>query len=324
MCTKENEIIGIAKELGWIESEVSTSVSFIAAGEYNENWLLQVGNAKHVFRINHGSQMGFSHQSEYEFKVLKAVESSGVTPVPYYYSNDGCGLGRGLLLMSYIEGGEFVYERDSSQAAAVFAHIHNCPASSELVAQPDPVVDIARESLGLLERYPDHPRKETFSFLMKYYHKICALAEECAPLWLKEQQVVVNTEVNSGNFIVDSGKVSLVDWEKAVVSCRYQDLAHFIIPTTTLWRTDFRFTSETRLEFLQKYHEALASLGGEIPSFEEMDYKTSVLEKTILLRAMSWCFMAWYEYTREDRALKSDITFGRISRYLDEIECFLK
>ena len=50
---------------------------------------------------------------------------------------------------------------------------------------------------------------------------------------------MVNTELNSGNFLIDpQGVSSLVDWEKPLVSEPGQDLGHFLAPTTTFWKTD--------------------------------------------------------------------------------------
>jgi len=48
------------------------------------------------------------------------------------------------------------------------------------------------------------------------------------------------------------------------------------------------------------------------------------MEKTILLRALSWCYMAWYEYTRTARPLRNADTFAKISQYLADIPCILK
>jgi hypothetical protein len=130
---------------------------------------------------------------------------------------------------------------------------------------------------------------------------------------------IVNTEVNSKNFIVDGDAAYLVDWEKAVISQRYQDLGHFVVPTTTLWKSDFSFDRQSRKKFLELY----ADLAGLECSFDEISYKTGLLEKTILLRALSWCYMAYYEYTRSERELTDSATFERISQYLREVECFL-
>ncbi len=131
---------------------------------------------------------------------------------------------------------------------------------------------------------------------------------------------LVNTEVNSGNFIIQDKRGALVDWEKAVISCRYQDLAHFLVPTTTMWKSDFRFTPESRLSFLRQYYDLIRPDF----SFDALTFKTNILEQTILLRAMSWCYMAWYEYTGKERALSDPATFRKITVYLDNLACFLK
>ena len=47
------------------------------------------------------------------------------------------------------------------------------------------------------------------------------------------------------------------------------------------------------------------------------------MEEIILLRAMSWCYMAYHEYTTADRNLVHSDTFDKIVAYLNEAECFL-
>ena len=306
----------------WLDS-VPEDISFLAAGEYNENWLVHAGGRQYVYRINHDSQLGLGgRQIAYEYAVLRALQGSGVTPRPLALDADAPGLGRGVLLMEFLPGGPLDYRRDAFCAADVFARVHACPVPDELVVQADPVRDIAAESLGLLGRFPDHPLPEVGARLLRYHDEILMLAERERGLFDDEPLVVVNTEVNSGNFLVEEGGEAcrLVDWEKAVVSCRYQDLGHFLVPTTTLWKTDYRFDAAAREVFLRRYRE---SAGLSMP-LESILRKTSILERTILLRALSWCYMAYYEYTSQGRALRNEDTFRTMRRYLDEVECFLQ
>ena len=44
-----------------------------------------------------------------------------------------------------------------------------------------------------------------------------------------------------------------MDWEKAVVSQRHQDLGHFLVPTTTLWKTDVVLQPDEKQRFLSLY-----------------------------------------------------------------------
>jgi len=50
----------------------------------------------------------------------------------------------------------------------------------------------------------------------------------------------------------------LVDWEKAVVSYRYQELGHFLVRTTTLWKSDNVYTDKEKRNSLEFYVKALS------------------------------------------------------------------
>jgi hypothetical protein len=172
------------------------------------------------------------------------------------------------------------------------------------------VLDIARESRGLITRFADHPLKEERKALLEYHDRVVRMGHDTAPLFAGEVLCVVNTEVNSHNFLVDGEDARLVDWEKAVRSLRYQDLGHFLVPTTTLWRSEYVYGEDEKLRFLERYRD----LAGLRVPLEELREKTRILERTILLRGLSWCFMAYYEYTRGDRALSSAYTFRKIRK----------
>jgi aminoglycoside phosphotransferase (APT) family kinase protein len=318
----KEDIVRFVLEKGWL-SRVD-SVSFLAAGEYNENYLIEAADGRYVFRINRGSQLGLDRQIAYEFQVLKNLESSGVTPRPFYCEAEPGSPGKGVLLMEFIPGAPLDYRRDLDKAAEIFARVHALGTGEGLIVQGDPVRDIAAESHGLLNRYPDHPMREKKDRLLSYHREVLDLANRTGGLFAEENLCIVNTEVNSNNFIVDGERASLVDWEKAVVSYRYQDLGHFLVPTTTLWKSDYTFDGESRERFLRSYHRVsgIVDRGFHI-DFDDLSLRTSILEKTILLRALSWCFMAYYEYTMQPRELKNEDTFRRMESYLQDMECFL-
>jgi thiamine kinase-like enzyme len=296
------------------------SISFLAAGEYNENYLVRGDKGRFVLRINHGSQLGLKNQIGYEYRVLKAVEPSRVTPIAYHCDSDPGELGGGVLLMQYLEGRPLDYEKDIESPAHIFSRIHALPVQEDLVVQQNPVQAIAEESVGLIKRFSKHPLKKVKKALLTYHEQIRKLGERSGEVFQNEPLCLVNTEVNSGNFIISRTKGYLVDWEKTVISYRYQDLGHFLVPTTTLWKSEFRFTPEGKSRFLSAYREFL-HLDLDLSEISE---KTKILERTILLRALSWCFMAYYEYTQTKRALKNQVTFNKIRSYLKEIDSFLK
>ncbi len=307
---------------GWLKLTGPQNVSFLAAGEYNENHLIRAAEGCFVLRINHGSQLGLGpEQIEYEFRVLQALSGSGVTPKPLRVLRDAPGLGP-VLLMDYLPGEALDYERDLELAARILAAVHAQPVSDDgLLIQAEPLLEIARESLTLIARFDDHPLTRTRDRLLRASDEVMKLHLAHQDEFADEPMCLVNTEVNSGNFIVDrsAGQGWLVDWEKAVISCRYQDLGHFLAPTTTLWKTEQRIGPDDRQRFLGAYREA-AGLG--IP-LETIGHRTAILERAVLLRALSWCFMAYYEYTCQDRVLTSQTTLKRIGRYLENMECFL-
>lgn len=248
--------------MAWYDTPVPPeAISFLAAGEYNENWRIRHGDRDDVLRVNHGSQLGLVDQIGYEYAALRAVCPSGVTPRPLRVKSRPRHLSGGALLMEYLPGRPLDYGTDLEAAARTFAAIHSVavPRGCQLLRQPHPVADIAADGLRLINRFPDHPRTEVRDTLLRYHEKVVRLGEKTRALFEGERQVIANTEVNSGNFLVHEGIARLVDWEKAVVTARYQDLGHFLAPTTTLWKTDAVLDEADRARFLTAYRTALVA-----------------------------------------------------------------
>ncbi len=318
MDLKAEKIKHYLEEKRWLSG--ISEVSHLASGEYNENYLVVSSEGKSVFRINHGSQLFIDNQIEYEFNVLKSIEISGVTPRPFFYENIPSGFEGGVLLMEFIKGKPLDYNSDAEKAAYIFSKIHTLPCDSRLIRQRDPVKDICTESLKLIQMNTPSDYPDVRLLLLDYYDKMMELSVREKNIFNGETLCTVNSEVNSGNFIISDTRSVLVDWEKSVVSYRYQDLGHFLVPTTTLWKTDFRFTHEQKALFLKTYIEYTELDSG----IDELLYKTEILEKVILLRALSWCYMAYDQYVNRSKNLTHDETFNKIKYYLDNAECFLK
>ena len=316
----QKEISDFLLESKWISN--LDSIEFLASGEYNENFTVIADGHRYVFRINHGSQLGIEDQIKYEYSALKAVAASERTPKPHSYSS-AMSRRPGVLLEEFIAGTPLNYATNSSGVAETFSRIHNLEIDGTiplpLINQERMIEAIVEESESMRARYTDHPKRTERIKIEKYQNEIQRRTDEWSREFAQENSCIVNTEVNSGNFIVREGIPILLDWEKAVISYRYQDLGHYVVPTTTLWKSDFLFTRETRTEFLRAYLEYV-----NLPmSLDELSYLTSIVERVILLRALSWCYMAYYEYTSTNRSLQNKTTFKRISAYLDEIDSFL-
>nr|GBO97599.1 hypothetical protein RVX_2638 [Nitratidesulfovibrio sp. HK-II] len=358
-------------------------ISFLAAGEYHENWLIRAPAGPVVLRSNRGgaagSQLGLADQISYEYRALRALAACGATPRPLALAplpdlpdlpdlSDRQARGAdapvaasspgGALLMQWLPGRALDYRTDASHAARVFAAVHAAPVPPAvelpppgqvphalprgmLAAQPDPVGAIVAESSALLDRHVGHPLAPRMIHarhaLLGYRDRVARLAGDTRHLFADEAPVIANTEVNSGNFLVPEGDGAassgnfaapcgawLVDWEKAVVTTRYQDLGHFLSPTTTLWKADHVFDAASRAAFLDAYRAALRAAGHPAPDAEECAVKTDILVRAVLLRGLSWCLMAWHEYAGGGRALAHADTFRTIERYLGNIAWFLR
>lgn len=310
----ENEIRLFVRDAGWIVGDCR--LRFLAAGEYNQNFLIETPTRDYVFRINHGGQLGLADQISYEFSVLNCVFPSGVTPRPYRVHPGPDPFGRGVMLMEFLPGGPLDYARDWSKAAGIFARVHALDPCPALLLQDDPIAAILTESLGLIHRHADHPLRREKTRLLTFHDTLLKLWATSRDLFRQDRACVVNTEVNSGNFLISDERACLVDWEKAVISSRYQDLAHFLAPTTTLWKTTTVFTAEQKTAFLQAYARALPAA----PPLDELERLCAVMENVIIMRGLSWCFMAYYEYSQTNRALTNSQTWEKIRHYLDNMD----
>jgi thiamine kinase-like enzyme len=316
MIQKTERIQHFLQKEGWLVEPVSCE--FLKAGEYNENYIVKSSGKKYVFRINHGSQLGLQNQIEYEYRVLKALQNSDVTARPFYYklADNAWLAGNGVMLLEYLPGRPLSYTSDLKDAAFIFSCIHSQPKTDHFIIQAEPIKDIASESYNMLNKYPNHPLNNHYKKLLLFRDEILLLWDKYQQNFYDEEMVIVNTEVNSHNFLINDHRSYLIDWEKALISYRYQDLGHFICPTTTMWKQNYLMSEKEKKEFVMHYKSCIHA-----PiDFDELWLKTKLLEKTIILRGLSWCFMAYYEYTQESRKIRNNDTFSKIKEYMENLD----
>lgn len=284
----------------------------LGQGEYNLNYLFRhpATGEKLVLRINKGSQMHLENQIGYEFAALQALAPSGRTPKPLF-----CDPGANLLVMEWLPGRALDYRTDMAIAAGILADIHctPVPADCPLLRPAYPAQAIYEECLEMVQHYFDWEDADP---------EICGLLQtliwEIGRLPLAEPAdapvCMVNTELNSGNFLIDpAGHSHLVDWEKPLLSEPAQDLGHFLAPTTTFWKTDVILTPEEVRDFVSRYIEAVdgrmdtASLSRRLPLYFTVT----------CLRGVTWCAMALREYSQPGRALLNKDTFAKLKAYMN-------
>ena len=280
----------------------------LGQGEYNVNYTFDHPNGrKLVLRINRGSQMHLGDQIGYEFNALKALEESGRTSKALF-----CDSGHHCLVMEHLPGRPLRYETDMETAAEIFADIHALPPAPSLIEPENPLVAIIDECRQMVAHYYEWDKADPeVSRLLEALEKEISAKDLSAPRGIRK--CIVNTEVNSGNFLINpDGRSYLIDWEKPLISEPAQDLGHFLVPTTTFWKTDVILKPEEIRHFVRCYEKAVngrfetASLSERLPLYFTVT----------CLRGVTWCAMAYREYCQPGRAISNADTFTKIQEYL--------
>jgi thiamine kinase-like enzyme len=265
--------------------------------------------------------MNLDNQIKYEYNALEYLEESGVTPQPLFLDDSQSELPLGMLVMNYLPGRSMSYQQDLNDAARVLAKVHNVkvPENHQLITEEQPLSGIWKECSELV---PTYLKSSLGDYKVKKI--IDKMVTELDDLRNSEEDIVnllplsiVNTEVNSGNFIINQSvdRAYLVDWEKPLVTSPLQDLSHFMVPTTTLWKTDYQLDQTDRHDFLAAY---CAERNFSDAKLAEIKEAVKIFDKFSAMRGISWSAMAWVEYQQPDRMLKNQDTFETMDQYLTE------
>ena len=215
--------------------------------------------------------------------------------------------------MEYLDGRSLIYEKDREKAAYIFSKIHSIDASkaNNFIVEKNLFQDrISEANFWLKEVFESKKvskeHKEFFEKFLNYLEN-----NKYKEKYFEENRILClnNTEVNSGNFIIGE-KPYLIDWEKAVISDPCQDITHFLVITTTKWKTDFIASKEYEDKFFEEYEKFL-------------NKKINIKERVHLYkpymysRALSWCMNAYLEYLKEDKLIKNEDTFRKIKEFTD-------
>jgi aminoglycoside phosphotransferase (APT) family kinase protein len=304
---------------GW-QPNVPFEIEPLAQGEYNLNYLVRQEKNIWVFRVNIGTQIGRDDQILYEFRALQLLATTNVTPRPYYVDDSRDQVGYGVLIMEYLPGEKLDYRRDLQDAARLFARIHTQPvdlAQNHLIREKRPLSMTFEECSQLLPVYLESDLADPA--LRAYLTEVLAWANEARH---REDYFVsdpcpsiINTEVNSGNFIAnrERGTLHLVDWEKPLWGDPSQDLSHFCAPMTTLWKTDYRMTASNKRRFIDSYRAAISDAHLRDTIWERVHLR----DPFNYLRGISWSAMAWVTYQTGEHAVKNQDTFLKVSSYLN-------
>jgi aminoglycoside phosphotransferase (APT) family kinase protein len=296
------------------------TVSPLAQGEYNLNYLISSDSLQLVLRVNIGTQIDRADQIVYEYKALDLLKHSGVTPRPHFVDDTRRFFDRGILIMDYLPGEALNYERDLPEAAALLATVHQVDVPAEnnhLIREDAPLSLIYEECAGLLQQYFDSELADPAirDYLMDL--KTWAATARAGEDYYRQDPwpCIVNTEVNSGNFIVNrkKGTIHLVDWEMPRWGDPSQDLSHFCSPLTTLWKTDWRMSPAEKRDFLKTYCRHIQDRHLQ----DTIEERVRLRDPFVYLRGISWSAMGWVAYQTEFSGMKNPDTWGKLQQYLD-------
>jgi aminoglycoside phosphotransferase (APT) family kinase protein len=295
-------------------------VTPLAQGEYNLNYLIRAGDLRLVFRVNIGTQIDRDDQIVYEYKALRLLENTGGTPKPFFVDDSRRFFDRGILIMEFLPGEPLDYRRDTAAAAALFARIHQtavAEADNHLIRETAPLSLIYAECAGLLQRFFESDRAQPAirDYLRDLLHWADAARARERYYQSDPWPCIVNTEVNSGNFIVNraGGTIHLVDWEMPRWGDPSQDLAHFCSPLTTLWKTDVRLSPSDRQRFLDDYRRSLRDRHLQ----DTLAERIRLREPFVCLRGIAWSAMGWAAYQSDYAGVKNPDTWAKLQRYMD-------
>jgi len=296
------------------------TVTPLAQGEYNLNYLITADATRLVFRVNIGTQIARDDQIIYEYKALDLLQQSGVTPRLHYVDDTRSFFDRGILIMEYLPGEALDYQRDLADAAKLFAAIHQVDVSegkNHLIREAAPLSLIFEECAGLLQQYFESDLADPD--IRQYFMELKNWADTARDAEIYYQQdpwpCIVNTEVNSGNFIVNREKqtIHLVDWEMPRWGDPSQDLSHFCSPLTTLWKTDWRMSPAKKRDFLKTYCRHI-----DDPHLSDtLQERVRLRDPFVYLRGISWSAMGWVAYQTEFSGMKNPNTWAKLQQYLD-------
>ena len=275
-------------------------ITELGNGEYNLNYKLN----DMVIRINLASQMGLGeNQLKYEFNALKTLEKSKVTPKVYDYYKNGKYLNKSFMTMEYVEGRPLNYDTDMDIAAKLLSSVHNLKVDfNKFIWAKKPFLSMYKEFQTMFFHYQNYIHKD--SIVESKILKFLKIARDSGLDSEIENPCIINTELNNRNFIIGEKSV-VIDWEKPIIGECEQDLAHFLVPTTTNWKTDTILSEEKMLSFLKIYEK-----------YRKVDYDK--FYKYLMfnsLRGVTWCSMAKVEY-EQDRFLSNEDTFIKINKFL--------
>lgn len=321
----------------WNEIKVD-KYDLLAQGEYNRNYIFVNPKdfKKYIIRVNQGSQIGLENQIKYEFNALKYMQKNQKklrTPRVYYCDDSRKYIDNGVLIMEYIEGDYIDYDKTSiNSIVECLADIHNINTSKSdgIFRKSTGAKDMIDECDLMFSKYDlnkishnkhkDLFNKGIYENISNYVKIIKKMYNENNCKYRINDVSIINTDLNSTNFLVHDNYVKLIDWEKPCIGDSAQDLGHFLAPTTTYWKTDKIFNSLEIHNIIKLYENYTKKKYGIV--IEDYEDRVLFYLKLNCLRGITWCSMALMDYYghRDGEKIYNETTSIKLKEYICNME----
>jgi thiamine kinase-like enzyme len=266
----------------------SIEILEMRSGSYNLNFHVRVNQKEFIFRINIEQQSGLAKQIEYEFMVMKFLESHRIAPKAYYFDDSQERFDFPIMIEEYLEGPILSLEKedfseDLSKVAELMVRLHSLePGDRPFITWKDPLTDtyeLARSDLIGLEAKRTSEKK-TISLAKKLLEKTEAMVLKHRHLFHADS--LNHTDLCCENFIKTAQGLRLIDWEKPRVDDYSYDICCFLSEPAELYNSQKVLNSEERMNFLDNY----ARLSGKNP--DHLMEKVKIREPLISLHWILW------------------------------------
>jgi len=184
---------------------------------YNINYIVRVGHAPYVLRVNVEQQSGLETQIEYEYKTLKYLSTFGIVPRTYFMDNSRSLIPYDFLVQDFIEGEHVNFDdrKGIGDAARVLATLHMTPLPEDdfLCVYHNPLRDLYSELTEMYTRYKE--RKSSDRKLVSGGSELLEELEKEVPRYEMRftADSIVHTDCVNDNFIRSPRGIKIVDWE---------------------------------------------------------------------------------------------------------------
>ncbi len=279
----------LSPEILEVRNTDSVEILGMATGSYNINFHVRVDQKEFIFRVNIEQQSGILNQIEYEFMVMKFIESHHIAPKPYYFDDSQEHFDYPVMIEEYLKGPILSLETEEniseviSKVAGLLARLHSLKLKDmPFIIWKNPLVDTYKLVNNDLVEY--EAKKTSEKKIIGLAKKVLAKTEDVVSehQHLFHADSLNHTDLCFGNFINMAQGLRLIDWEKPRVDDYTYDVCCFISEPAEMYNSRKVLNPKERMNFLETY----ARLSGK--NVDQLLKRVKIREPLISLHWILW------------------------------------